>query len=634
MNDLRQMVIRETDVVTLSQLGQDFLHPERLRLTLDPRTIKSPVDIGSFAYSVRYTGVKTCKEGVPVVIGSFISGRRMLVRTIADYFNTGGLRDRSVLGEFKSFKFVLDWCDFSGNVEAFDNARSARAAYKGFREFLLHQALVLGKLKPISCFARQRAFKLLINLHFKDGASYITRGVPGIKASRKSPEPPRDDDVKNYINVCIDVASRFSSFVLGGEPFPCRVGISGFEAVVFPINGAAITPYSRGKSFHCLNLQEGRVSTPEEYIASGARVNKLDIVRRSLAETQKTMDEANADLRHQQRMRLASMASSAYACLFILITGANPSEFVQFEYAEALEIEKSTIKKELTAVKFRAKGKTTRYPIGRKGLQLLRAYLKLRQWMLDGEHCEYLFFRMRRDGVYSGEYSQLNENFSSAFFRRLRGMYVPPDAKNIPASAVRKFKSLVLHELRVSPSLVADSLNHSPRTNASSYSETTVDRQEQEFGTYWEAVRKAADVVRERGSREGAATVVGHCEDFNHPVQEREEVPIQPNCETQYGCLYCENYMCHADEEDVHKLLSLQYVVNAVREATADLQHAEKLFKDLSVRIEFILEAVSKRSEDGSALVAEVKYRVQELGDLTPFWENRLQRYEKVGVVF
>ena len=92
--------------------------------------------------------------------------------------------------------------------------------------------------------------------------------------------------------------------------------------------------------------------------------------------------------------------------------------------------------------------------------------------------------------------------------------------------------------------------------------------------------------------------------------------------------------MCLADEEDVHKLLSLQYVVNAVREATADLQHAEKLFKDLSVRIEFILEAVSKRSEDGSALVAEVKYRVQELGDLTPFWENRLQRYEKVGVVF
>ena len=92
--------------------------------------------------------------------------------------------------------------------------------------------------------------------------------------------------------------------------------------------------------------------------------------------------------------------------------------------------------------------------------------------------------------------------------------------------------------------------------------------------------------------------------------------------------------MCHADEEDVHKLLSLQYVANAVRKTTADLQHAERLFKDLSVRIEFILEAVSKRSKESSILVDEVKYRVQELGDLTPFWERRLQRYEKVGVVF
>ncbi|MCY1451033.1 hypothetical protein D9M71_678780 [compost metagenome] len=71
-----------------------------------------------------------------------------------------------------------------------------------------------------------------------------------------------------------------------------------------------------------------------------------------------------------------------------------------------------------------------------------------------------------------------------------------------------------------------------------------------------------------------------------------------------------------------------------MRKTTADLQHAERLFKDLSIRIEFILEAVSERSKESSTLVAEVKYRVQKLGDLTPFWERRLQRYEKVGVVF
>lgn len=44
----------------------------------------------------------------------------------------------------------------------------------------------------------------------------------------------------------------------------------------------------------------------------------------------------------------------AYAGIFLLITGASPTEFEQFTYEEALEVEKSPIKKELSSVKFRA----------------------------------------------------------------------------------------------------------------------------------------------------------------------------------------------------------------------------------------------------------------------------------------
>ena len=38
--------------------------------------------------------------------------------------------------------------------------------------------------------------------------------------------------------------------------------------------------------------------------------------------------------------------------------------------------------------------------------------------------------------------------------------------------------------------------------------------------------------------------------------------------------------------------------------------------------------------EAADAMVKAVKGRVFDLGDLTPFWENRLQRYELMGVVF
>jgi hypothetical protein len=113
-----------------------------------------------------------------------------------------------------------------------------------------------------------------------------------------------------------------------------------------------------------------------------------------------------------------------------------------------------------------------------------------------------------------------------------------------------------------------------------------------------------------------------------------EAPPIEPNCRTQYGCLFCENYVCHADQEDAHKLLSLQYVVTAVRHLSASIDHAESLFKEISVRIDLILEEVSKRSEKNERMITTLAARVKELGELTPFWENRLQRYEKMGVVF
>ena len=98
--------------------------------------------------------------------------------------------------------------------------------------------------------------------------------------------------------------------------------------------------------------------------------------------------------------------------------------------------------------------------------------------------------------------------------------------------------------------------------------------------------------------------------------------------------MYCKHYSCHADQEDIHKLLSLQYVANSVRASTSDLAHAEILYKDLCVRIDYIVDEISKRSPESAEIVSLIKYKVDNLGVLTVFWENWMQRYEKVGIVF
>jgi hypothetical protein len=326
----------------------------------------------------------------------------------------------------------------------------------------------------------------------------------------------------------------------------------------------------------------------------------------------------------------------------LCIIGASPKEFIQFEFEEAIDIEKSPVKKELSAVKFRAGGKKTRYAIGRKnGLAILREYIKLRTWILDGKTFDKLFFTIGGSGSSKvfDNYDDLMVTFTWFFYRSVHDIYLDPNIPNITATTIRKYKSSILHLIGTSSTDIADVMNHNVSTNLNHYSEARVEQQESEFGDFWQSVRKAAELAIERADGEEknlTSTAAGHCDSFNdpRPASGSTAPAIEPNCRTQYGCLYCEHYACHSDEIDMHKLISLQYVINAVRNTAHDIGHSEILYKDLSIRIEFILEALKKRSKIAAELIERVTYKVHELGELTVFWEVRLQRYEKLGVVF
>ena len=635
MTSSDKLELRETDVWPLAQLGQEFIFPERIRVQLNPDVRTAPIDIGSFAYTSRAVTLNSREAHFPirVDVSTLLVSRRELVRGIADYFFSNGRRDTTIITDFKNFKFVLDWCDANGYSDWATDVESAALAYAAYSDYLRHSILVTEEIRPATAAERQRALQRLAELCFPNQSLHVVRGVPMIKNSRTPKKPPEEDEVRNYVKVCLDLATQLSDFVLNEKEYPFKVQIAGGDAVFFPSHVGTIGPYTPVEKIPPVyDVAKVRVATRDEVVAKGKYTSAASAVK----DAQSAIDRANSDPRSVFRLILASLAMGAYSCLFSIITAANPSEFVQFEYLDGLEIERSMVKKEFTSIKFRANGKVTRYAIGRRsGLDLLRSYLKLREWILDGAHCKYLFFTMRRDeGSYTGDFGRLDTSYSFKFFKRIKGTFFPPQAKNIPGGLARKLKSLVLHELRVSAKSIAEALNHAPATNAKSYSETTPARQKQEFGEYWQAVRKAADAVRDQESKGETSTAAGHCDDFTHPVRIVESAPIEPNCKTQYGCLFCENYVCHADEEDAHKLLSLQYVANAVRDFSTQVEHSDALFRELTVRINYILEKVSERSLEHKAMVNNMRRRVNDLGELTPYWESRLQRYERAGVVF
>lgn len=601
-----------------------------------------PVDIGSLVYSLRIKNEnQKDMRGTPVVISSFVESRRELVVRLLESFI--GLRDASVLQFFKNAELFIDWVDAKSHKESFFSETYAQQAYRDYTAYLNHQ-IAHDIWKPTTASQFQAGAARLIELCFPDSYHHVLSGAVKIIPDKGS-AAASEIHVELYRDVCLAIALQCGDFVLANKLYPCVVSIRNYEVVVFPSFHGAVGPFKEAPLSY--NAAERRIATVEEYISAcigrGGKPGVRSSIALDLAKTQVYLDSSNENNRHWHRLHVAYLAARAYTCLFLLITGATPTELAQFKYEDAQEVEKSPLKKELSAVKFRAGGKSTTYNVGRTtGLPLLKEYLKLRKWILNGVTHESLFFSfpdITQRKNFPTNFAEVSVTQTvTKFYNSISGVFLDPNVPIISARKMRKHKSNGMHYARISPSTIAASLNHTVSVNLSTYAHASPEQQDTEFGQFWQSMRHAAHVIRERSRDRSDGTIgtaAGHCNGFNHPTPVAGvETLVELNCRTQYGCLYCEHYICHSDEEDLHKLLSLQYVINSVRKTVPDVAHAEALYKHLSIRIEFLIEALCDRSDSTRRMVEAVKIKVFEYGEITAFWESRLSRYERLGVTF
>lgn len=126
---------------------------------------------------------------------------------------------------------------------------------------------------------------------------------------------------------------------------------------------------------------------------------------------------------------------------------------------------------------------------------------------------------------------------------------------------------------------------------------------------------------------------VGHCLKHNEPRAEVSESVIQPNCHQPEGCLFCDKYRVHADEDDIRKLYSCRYVINETRTLAASEVHFEKVFGVVLNRIDSLLKFIASKNNVLSHTVERIKYEVMEEGKLSSYWASKLQMLTELAVV-
>lgn len=204
---------REIQVVDLSHMGSqaDVLHPELLALKLSHRV--SPFDVGVCAYTVRER-VGKLHGGYLVNPDSLINSRKNLIVALLDGYYIRGLSHRSLETDFKYVDYGITWCDANGHSDVFCNPEAARVAYLTYTSYLYQEILKPKGMAPLSGQQRQQALKRTLQLQFPHDYEYIVAGVSRIKARKEGLEPPEDADVKNYIDIVLNIALTFSRFLV------------------------------------------------------------------------------------------------------------------------------------------------------------------------------------------------------------------------------------------------------------------------------------------------------------------------------------------------------------------------------------------------------------------------------------
>lgn len=628
---------RDFDVVARSELGREFIRPERILLDLKGSSRAKPIDIGSWCYTVRETrGTADTRQEIRpkrVDIASLLPSRRELVRSIADWIYVSGNRDETIHSTIRNIHFILDWADENNASNAFESAERARVAYAEFTDHLIYLMLVKERIGVNTASRHQKVFKLLAKIMFASEASYITASAQAIVEQKTALAAPSQADVSRFISFLVPFARSLRQAVME-QDFPFHVDCGGDAAMIVPTNAKPVfSPYASIYGGY-YDTENYRAYSYTEHLDYCEKAGKKPESQSHYSRFEGNLESAN-DKYSLYRLSWAQKVIRAYANIVQMLTGMNSGQLVSLEFEGAFEVADYRVKKELVEVKFRANGRKVAYAIGgNHGLKVLREYLEFRKWHLGDRECEWLFFcDLGRGGLVDPV--PLRSDFQARLYIQLRGKFFPASIKNISPGAARKNKSIVMRQLGIPSAAVAGALNHSEETGRAHYSLPSIDVMESELGNYWDAVMQSVSAINIASpEEEGDYDIVsGHCKDKGIPVVAVDEPSIDPACNKQYGCLYCANYVLHADEEDIRKLLSLKYVVSAVRDMAVEYRRADELFKGLCLRVGGLLERLSVEYPAMEEPIKRIEKEVFDLGILTPFWEARMARYEELGVV-
>lgn len=624
----KEMVSRAAHVYSMPLAeGVSILHPE---LAVVKFGLANTVDIGILCYAQRTNSDKnTRSSGREVVLESLLQSRipyvRKLLFHISALCETSGLRMRTLQDRFGYLVGFVNWADFNKWPDVLSGVDAAGPAMRAYFEYVRDR--VTRNAITLNTGARLQINVVNTLGGFFD-AEHIGRGLNLLKRDRNSGEatlPPSELDQGRVLSLCNCLFDGICELVVDQMQYPYALktpkylGFPKDQLWVFPAKAWFKTPAAIESSpMHAgYDYVEGRLATRDEVKTQYSRVNAPKEV---IWGARTTLKHANENFNHSYRWHLSRKALNIFLIMFIAATGMSWAQAAELPWSGDYEVHSTN--QGFRAVKWRAGGRSVSFELSISFLPKFKRFLTLRNYILQGKQCDYLFFNSLKVADNPGRIRSSLERT----YEMLRG--IDPALNAVMPRAWRAAKSDWLVR-NTDPSTAALVLQNSEKTVLKHYAQGSETLHHEEMSKFLSSV--AVTVIAPGEALEGATPcAVGACTSFGEPVAASAEARIKPNCDSAEGCLFCDKFRVHADETDTRKLLSCRYTINLTSPLISTDEEFGVLILPILERIDGLVADIAGRKP---AMVERLKEEVNEDGELDPYWAGKVEMLMTLGLI-
>jgi hypothetical protein len=582
-------------------------------------------DIGAWCYS----GPKTRNIPKKVDPQRFHPERVIPLTNLMREIITLACTDRSARGasaKLIDFSTLLKFTEESSYEHFLSSPEIYHTTLQAFTEYLIasnREEVTKARLQSVSIEIGYYLFSDS-NIDFNAGLQPIYS-----RTSEDSyTKPPAETEVKRFHNVCMSLFDEVTDFILNQTKFPHSILINDerivltTEAYPFLSDAIAKTKPHKGPHSPFVDYSTGLCKSYEE--ALQLVPNMRDVHFKSFTEkSRKDLFIGNSDLYSQRRVRLHKLAHDSFLALFSLYSGANESPLIDAPWHGDFEVLKGKKGERIISIKNRGGIQLVTFHIASPFINKFKKFLKLREHILNGKKHDFLFVGLDHRSI--SEPVKLKTNALYEMCTMLRSIF----DESFPILSYRKLRAYKDYWLVQNRGIdsAASLLQHSRTTQRKNY--TNIEERE----AVEQLVLTMRTIIDSFDAPSKPSSPAGRCAGAQ-PVKSLI-IPdgYEPDCKNGQGCIFCENFRVTADDEGIHKLISMEYVIKRFIHTCDNVQQFIDIHQPALDAITALLSAIRKKNNTLDETISVIRHTVYVQHTLTDYWEKYLERFIKIGAL-